>query len=68
MNNLPMDKQRAAIQALIDGNSIRSTERMIDVHRDTIMRLLLRVGDGCTRLLDTRIKNIEAQQVQVDEI
>jgi hypothetical protein len=44
MNTLPMDKQRAVIQALIEGNSIRSTERMTSIHRDTIMRLLVRVA------------------------
>jgi IS1 family transposase len=68
MNTLSMDKQRAAIQALIEGNSIRSTERMIGIHRDTIMRLLLRVGDGCVRFLDKQIRNVQADKVQVDEI
>jgi hypothetical protein len=37
MNILTADKQSTAIQALIEGNSIRSTERMTGVHRDTIM-------------------------------
>lgn len=68
MNTLPIDKQQAAIQALIEGNSIRSTERMIGVHRDTIMRLLVRVGAGCTRLLNERVKGVQSQRVQVDEI
>lgn len=68
MNKLPVDKQRTAIQALIEGNSIRSTERMTAIHRDTIMRLLLRVGEGCARFLDSRIKQIQAKAVQVDEI
>lgn len=49
MNTLLIEKQRTAIQALIEGNSIRSTERMTGIHRDTIMRLLLRVGEGCAR-------------------
>jgi len=68
MNVLPMDKQRAAIQALIEGNSIRSTERMLNIHRDTIMRLLIRVGTGCVHFLDNHVKAIQAQKVQVDEI
>ena len=68
MNTLPADKQRIAIQALIEGNSIRSTERMTGIHRDTIMRLLLRVGVGCTAFLDNRIKAVRSQRVQVDEI
>ena len=37
MNVLPFDKQVAIISALIEGCSIRSTERLTGVHRDTIM-------------------------------
>jgi IS1 family transposase len=68
MNTLPIEKQRAAIQALIEGNSIRSTERMIEVHRDTIMRLMVRVGEGCIQFLDKTVRNVASEKVQVDEI
>jgi IS1 family transposase len=68
MNTLPMDKQQAVIQALIEGNSIRSTECMTGIHRDTIMRLLVRVGEGCARFLDSQVKRVQAQAIQVDEI
>ena len=33
MNRLKMEKQLAVITALVEGNSIRSTERMLNVHR-----------------------------------
>jgi IS1 family transposase len=68
MNALSNDQRTTAIQALIEGNSIRSTERMTGIHRDTIMRLLVRTGDGCQRFMSNRIKNVQAQKVQVDEI
>jgi transposase len=42
-NNLSTEKQTAVISALAEGNSIRSIERMTDIHRDTIMRLGVRV-------------------------
>jgi|GEM_PF-2572039 len=51
-NTLSKDKQIQAIAALAEGNSIRSIERMSGVHRDTIMRLGVRIGKGCARLLD----------------
>jgi transposase len=35
-NNLPRDKQIAVISALVEGSSIRATERMLGIHRDTI--------------------------------
>ena len=47
---LPMDKQSRVIGALVEGCSIRSIERMTGIHRDTIMRLSVRVGAGCTKV------------------
>ena len=54
MNKLSMDKQIAVIGGLVEGCSIRSMERMTGIHRDTIMRLSVRVGEGCTRVLLNR--------------
>jgi hypothetical protein len=39
VNNLPRDKQIQVIAALTEGMSIRATERLTGIHRDTIMRL-----------------------------
>lgn len=68
MNKLKTEKQIATISALVEGNSIRSTERMTGVHRDTIMRLLVRVGSGCERLLDKSMRDLDCERIQVDEI
>jgi uncharacterized protein YerC len=38
-NILSLEKQMAVVHALAEGNSIRSIERMTNIHRDTIMRL-----------------------------
>lgn len=67
-NNLPIEKQIMAISALAEGTSIRSIERMTGVHRDTIMRLGVRVGQGCERLLDKMMVNLPCKNVQVDEL
>ena len=56
MNRLPKNKQIQVISALVEGCSIRSIERMYDVHRDTIMRLMVRTGDHCMSLMDNLIK------------
>src|SRR5580698_7135835 len=47
MNTLAFDKKLTILNAMIEGNSIRSTERMTGVHRDTIMRLTARTGEQC---------------------
>lgn len=49
-NYLKREKKEVAIAALAEGNSVRSTERMTGVHRDTILRLMCRVGEGCAAL------------------
>lgn len=59
MNILKLDKQIAILSALVEGNSIRSTERMTQTHRDTIMRLLRRVGDHCPRLMDHHLRGLQ---------
>jgi len=68
MNILRREKQEAAIAALVEGASIRSIERMTGIHRDTIMRLGYRVGQGCANLMDSYMRNLKCQNVQVDEI
>jgi transposase-like protein/IS1 family transposase len=55
-------------QCLIEGCSIRSTERLTGLNRNTIMRLLELVGPRCARLLDSRMRNLRCRYVQYDEI
>ena len=47
MNRLSLERRTQIVAALVEGNSIRSVERMTNTHRDTIMRLMVRVGEGC---------------------
>lgn len=68
MNVLPIEKQLQIVSALVEGNSIRSTARMVGVEHKTVMRVLLRVGERCQRLLDERMRNLPCRVVQVDEI
>ncbi len=68
MNTLKKEKRLAVISALVEGVSIRSIERMTGVHRDTIMRLLNRVGERCSRLLDQHMVGFHSRLIQVDEI
>lgn len=65
-NVLKREKQVRAVSALAEGSSIRSIERMTGIHRDTIMRLGIRVGNGCTRILDKMMRNLTCEHIQVD--
>src|SRR5262245_29367776 len=67
-NVLTNDKKIAVIGALTEGSSIRSIERMTGIHRDTIMRLGMRVGQGCARVLVAKMRDLDCRYLQFDEI
>ena len=67
-NVLPPQKQVAVLSALVEGSSVRSTERMTGVHRDTILRLMVRVGNGCANLLDETMRDLPCTRLELDEL
>jgi IS1 family transposase len=67
-NNLEREKKVLAISLLAEGSSIRAIERVTGIHRDTIMRLGVRVGEACKKIMDEKFRNIPSKHVQVDEI
>jgi IS1 family transposase len=67
-NILPELTQRQIIHLLCEGNSIRSIERLTGVHRDTIMRLGVKVGNKCRDFLDGKLRGLKLRHVQADEI
>jgi hypothetical protein len=68
MNRLDAAEQERIVAALVEGNSIRSVERMTGIHRDTIMRLAVRVADGCDSLMDEMMRGLTCPRLQLDEI
>src|SRR5579872_4821444 len=67
-NMLSTDRQIAVLSALVEGCSVRSTERMTGVHRDTILRLMVRVGNGCANLLDDTMRDLTCSRLELDEL
>jgi IS1 family transposase len=67
-NVLNTDKQIAIISQLAEGSSIRSIERITGVHRDTIMRLGVKVGKGCAGLMDAKMRDLSCNRLEMDEI
>src|ERR1051325_5963595 len=56
LNNmyLPLDKATLCLQLLVEGNSLRSVERI--------------TGEKCERLLDEKLKGLTVRDVQADEM
>lgn len=65
---IPMDKAVLALQLLLEGSSVRTTERITGLHRDTILRLLVLAGERCERLMARLIVNVPVKDVECDEI
>jgi IS1 family transposase len=53
---------------LLEGTSVRSTERLTGVHRDTILSVLVEAGEACERFLSRTLRNIKVDDVEADEI
>jgi hypothetical protein len=64
-NILPKEKQVAVIGALGECMSIRAIERLTGVHRDTIMRLGVRVGEGCAKMLDQKMRDLTCTAIEL---
>src|SRR5580698_11664417 len=67
-NNLTTEKKTMAIAMLAEGSSIRAIERITGIHRDTIMRLGVRVGESCAKIADEKMRSLSCRQIEVDEI
>ena len=67
-NELSSEKKATAVAMLCEGSSIRSIERITGIHRDTIMRLGVRMGEACKRIMDEKMRNLPCKTLEVDEI
>ena len=68
MNIPTWDKALLAVRLLLEGNSIRSTERISGLNRNTIMRVLVLAGEKAEKVSEQMIRNVPVSEVQADEI
>lgn len=68
MNILSNEKKTLILSLLSEGNSIRSVERMTGVHRDTIMRLMVSVGEQAGKFMNEYMVNLSVNKLHCDEI
>src|SRR6266700_3698672 len=67
-NILATEKKIMVVSMLAEGSSIRSIERITGINRNTIMNLGVRVGQGCAKLLDAKMRNLTCENLQFDEL
>jgi IS1 family transposase len=68
MNRLSKEQQIRAVAALVEGNSIRSTSRMMGIARNTITSLLLDLAEACAGYHGRHVRNLKVRRLQCDEI
>lgn len=65
---LDFDKAEMCLRLLLEGNSIRSTERITGVNRNTLCDLVAVVGNLCEQFLKNVIQDVPVEDIQVDEL
>jgi len=68
VNTLKQEKKELVLNLLTEGNSIRGVERITGIHRETIIRLIRTIGENCERFLDEKMRNLNANYIQADEL
>jgi hypothetical protein len=68
MNKLTTSERAQVIRCLVDGNSIRATERITGITRNAIIRLLVDTGVACREYQDKALNGLTCKRVQCDEI
>jgi len=68
MKRLTREKQTQIIAALIEGNSIRATARMMNVSKDTVLKLQVEAGYASADYQDKTFRGLTCKRVQCDEV
>lgn len=68
MNRLTFEKRRQIIHLLVEGNSLRSTARIVDVAFNSVKKLFIEVGKACMQFHNDHVVNLQCKRIQCDEI
>src|SRR4051812_34616297 len=68
MNKLSLEQRARILSALVEGNSMRATSRMVDVSINTVTKLLVDAGMACSEYQDASLRNLPCKRIEVDEI
>ena len=68
MNRLSHADRCRVLACLVEGNSIRATERITGITKKAVTRLGVELGEACERFADKVMVNLPCDQIQCDEI
>jgi IS1 family transposase len=68
MNKLSTEKRIQIVSALVEGNSINATSRMVGVSNNTVLKLLADLGEACAIYQDKAFRGLNCKRIECDEI
>jgi lambda repressor-like predicted transcriptional regulator len=68
MNKLPHAKRVQILAMLVEGSSMRSISRVVDVSINTVAKILAEAGEACEAFHDETVRDVTSKRVQCDEI
>jgi IS1 family transposase len=68
MNKLSTERRAQVVGALVEGNSIRGTVRMTGVAKNTITKLIVDLGEACSKYQDRVLRDLDCTSIQCDEM
>ena len=68
MNRLTRERRAQILSCLVEGNSLRATSRMTGAAKNTVVKLLVDVGEACAEYQYDILRNLPCKRIQVDEI
>lgn len=68
MNKLPIAKRVQILSMLVEGSSMRSISRVVDVSINTVTKILVEAGEACASYHYNNVRGVKAKRVQCDEI
>src|ERR1700730_12385029 len=68
MNKLSSADRARILHLLCEGSSIRSVIRLLNVGKNTVIRLMIDAGKACADYHDEHARNLQSKRIQVDEL
>lgn len=68
MNRLDTKTRVLIAKLLVEGNSVRSTARIAEVSKNTVLKLLVSLGEVCAEHQDRVLRNLPCRRLEIDEI
>src|SRR5690242_8680261 len=68
MNQLSAERRAVVVKGLVEGLSVRAVARLTGTSKNTVLRLLVDLGDFCSIYQDHMLRGLACKRIEADEI